>query len=68
MGTLKIYDDKLGKTFSVWLGDPSEEFITEETGAEVLLMKNQAGTVIHFECLNYEPTADKIFKVEKRCS
>jgi uncharacterized protein YuzE len=65
MGNLKIYYDELGKTLTVWFGDPSEEFITEETGNEVLLMKNQAGIVIGFECLNYEPTKDKIFKVEE---
>ena len=65
MGTLKIYYDELGKTLTVWLGDPSEEFITEETGDEVLLIKNQAGTVIGVEYLNYEPTKDKIFKVEE---
>ena len=33
----------------VWFGDPAEEFIAEETGEEVLLIKNQAGTVIGFE-------------------
>jgi hypothetical protein len=38
----------------VWFGDPAEEFIAEETGEEVLLIKNQAGTVIGFERLNYE--------------
>jgi len=65
MGTLKIYYDKLGKTLTVWFSDPSQEFITEETGEEILLMKNQVGTVIGFEHLNYEPTKDKIFKIEK---
>lgn len=65
MGTLKIYYDKLGKTLTVWFSDPSQEFITEETGEEILLMKNQVGTVIGFERLNYEPTKDKIFKIEE---
>ena len=65
MDTLKIYYDEFGKTLTVWFGDPSEEFIAEETGEEVLLMKNHAGTVIGFERLNYEPTKDKIFKIEK---
>lgn len=68
MGTLKIYYDKLGKTLTVWFSDPSQEFITEETGEEILLMKNQVGTVIGFERLNYEPTKDKIFKIEEWCS
>lgn len=54
MDTLKIYYDEVGRTLTVWFGDPSEEFIAEETGEEVLLIKNQAGTVIGFERLNYE--------------
>ncbi|MGB3136654.1 MAG: DUF2283 domain-containing protein [Nodosilinea sp.] len=54
MDTLKIYYDEVGKTLTVWFGDPAEEFIAEETGEEVLLIKNQAGTVIGFERLNYE--------------
>lgn len=68
MGTLKIYYDKLGKTLTVWFSDPSQEFITEETGEGILLMKDHAGTVIGFERLNYEPTKDKIFKIEEWCS
>jgi len=57
MDTLKIYYDEVGKTLTVWFGDPAEEFIAEETGEEMLLIKNQAGTVIGFERLNYELTA-----------
>ncbi|MFZ4676795.1 MAG: DUF2283 domain-containing protein [Nodosilinea sp.] len=56
MATLKIYYDEVGKMLMVWFGDPAEEFIAEETGEEVLLIKNQAGTVIGFERLNYELT------------
>ena len=54
MDTLKIYYDEVGKTLTVWFSDPAEEFIAEETGEEVLLIKNKAGTVIGFERLNYE--------------
>ena len=50
METLKICYDELSKTLTVWFSDPSEEFIAEETGEEVLLIKNQVGTVIGFEC------------------
>lgn len=57
MDTLKIYYDEVGKTLTVWFGDPAEEFIAEETGEEVLLIKNEAGTVIGFERLNYELAA-----------
>jgi hypothetical protein len=57
MDTLKIYYDEVGKMLMVWFGDPAEEFIAEETGEEVLLIKNQASTVIGFERLNYELAA-----------
>lgn len=59
MDTLKIYYDPIGKTLTVWFGDPTEEYVAEETGEEVLLIKNQAGSVIGFERLNYELTEGK---------
>ena len=64
MATLKIYYDEVGKMLMVWFGDPAEEFIAEETGEEVLLIKNQAGTVIGFEQLNYELAAGSSPSVE----
>lgn len=64
MDTLKIYYNELGKTLTVWFGDPSEEFIAEETGEEVLLIKNQAGAVIGFERLNYELAEGERPKIE----
>ena len=33
--------------------DPQEEYICEETGEEILLMKDKSGRVIGFEKLNY---------------
>ncbi len=53
MAEVKIYYDKQGNTLTVWFGDPQEEYICEETGDEVVLMKNKAGVVIGFEKLNY---------------
>ena len=38
MDTLKIYE--VAKTLTVWFGDPAEELIAEETGEEVLVIKN----------------------------
>lgn len=64
MDTLKIYYDEVGKTLTVWFGDPAEEFIAEETGEEVLLITNQAGTVIGFERLNYELEAGSSPSIE----
>lgn len=53
MAEVKIYYDKIGKTLTVWFSHPNEEYICEETGDEVILMKNKSGVVIGFEKLNY---------------
>lgn len=53
MAQIKIYYDQVGKTLTVWFGDPAEEYVSEETGEEIVLMKDKAGQVIGFEKLNY---------------
>lgn len=53
MAEVKIYYNKLGNTLTVWFSHPHEEYICEETGDEVILMKNKSGVVIGFEKLNY---------------
>lgn len=50
---VKVYYDHEGNTLTVWFGDPQEEYIAEETGAEVVLMKDKQGKVIGFEKLNF---------------
>ena len=52
MDQVKVYYDRVGMTLTVWFGDPSEEYICEETGEEVILMKDRNGQVIGFEKLN----------------
>ena len=37
----------------MWFSDPKEEYVCEETGEEVVLMKDKSGRVIGFEKLNY---------------
>ena len=51
MAEVKVYYDKVGNTLTVWFGDRHQEYICEETGDEVILMKNKAGIVIGFEKL-----------------
>ena len=51
--TIKIYYDSLGNTLNVWFDDPAKEYISEETGDEVILNKNKKGKVIGFEKLNF---------------
>ena len=49
----------LGNTLTVWFDDPQEEYICEETGEEVILMKDKGGRVIDFEKLNFTLTETK---------
>jgi hypothetical protein len=53
MVNLKILHDVQGRTLTVWFAPPDSEAICEETGDEVILMKNKHGHVIGFEKLNY---------------
>jgi hypothetical protein len=53
MAQVKVYYDREGNTLTVWFGNPEDEYICEETGEEVVLMKDKAGQVIGFEKLNY---------------
>lgn len=55
MADLNIYHDPTGRTLTVWFGAPQSEYICEETGDEVILMKDRQGRVIGFERLNYSP-------------
>lgn len=53
MAQVKVYYDKIGNTLTVWFDDPQEEYSCEETGEEVILMKDKSGRVIGFEKLNF---------------
>ncbi len=53
MVQIKVYYDQIGNTLTVWFGDPQDEYVGEETGEEVILMKDKSGRVIGFEKLNF---------------
>lgn len=53
MAQVKVYYDQIGNTLTVWFGDPQDEYVSEETGDEVVLMKDKLGQVIGFEKLNF---------------
>ena len=53
MAQVKVFYDKEGNTLTVWFSDPKEEYVCEETGEEVVLIKDKSGRVIGFEKLNY---------------
>jgi hypothetical protein len=55
MAEVKVFYDQAGSTLTVWFGNPQDEHVCEETGDEVILMKDSSGRVIGFEKLNFVP-------------
>ena len=53
MAEIKVFYDQTGNTLTVWFGNPQNEYVCEETGEEVILMKDKEGKVIGFEKLNF---------------
>ena len=61
MEQVKVFYDRMGNTLTVWFGDPQDEHVCEETGDEVVLIKNKSGQVIGFEKLNFSaPTTEPL--------
>jgi len=61
MAEVKVFHDREGQTLTVWFSDCAQEFVCEETGDEVVLMKNRAGRVIGFEKLHFSvPDSDSV--------
>jgi uncharacterized protein YuzE len=63
MAEVKVFFDRTGNTLVVWFGNPQDEVEAEETGDEVILMKDQHGQVIGFEKLNYLPLNESPVRV-----
>ena len=53
MAQVKVFYDQTGNTLTVWFDNPQDEYLCEETGDEVILMKDKSGRVIGFEKLNF---------------
>ncbi len=62
MENIKLFYDKKGNTLTVWFSNPEDEYICEEAGNDVIIMKDVKGKVIGFEKLNY--TADDLFDIK----
>jgi len=60
---VKVYYDREGNTLTVWFGDPANEYVAEETGEEIVLMKDKDGKVIGFEKLNFTAQTTDAMKV-----
>jgi hypothetical protein len=43
MAEVNVYYDPKGRTLTVWFGRPQAEYVCEETGEEVVLMKDHKG-------------------------
>jgi uncharacterized protein YuzE len=63
MAKVNVFHDPVGNTLVVWFGDPEEEAEAEETGDEVILMKNKEGKVIGFEKLNFLSSSEQSVQV-----
>jgi uncharacterized protein YuzE len=63
MAQVKVYYDREGNTLTVWFGNPADEYIAEETGEEIVLMKDREGKVIGFEKLNFTGHVGDAIKV-----
>ena len=59
MDQVKVFYDRAGNTLTVWFGNPQEEYVGEEVGDEVILMKDRTGQVIGFEKLNFSVPASE---------
>lgn len=58
---MKVFYDREGKTLTVWFTARPREYICEETGDEVVLMKDASGRVVGFEKLNFSiPQSDSL--------
>jgi hypothetical protein len=60
---IKLFYDHEGNTLTVWFDNPQEECICEETGNEVVLMKDKSERVIGFEKLNFSASRSEPFRV-----
>ncbi|PRR70455.1 DUF2283 domain-containing protein [Neomoorella humiferrea] len=52
MEKIRLYYDK-ANTLNMWFDDPEKEYICEESGEEVILIKDKNGKVIGLEKLNF---------------
>ncbi len=63
MADVKVYYDRTGTTLTVWFGKPADEYEAEETGDEIILMKDRQGKVIGLEKLNFLVTEPEPLRI-----
>ncbi len=52
MEKIRVILNRESNTLDVWFDDPENEFISEETGEEIILKKDKNNKVIGFEKIN----------------
>lgn len=52
MEKIRVILNRESNTLDVWFDDPEKEFISEETGEEIILKKDKNNKVIGFEKFN----------------
>ncbi|VVB84465.1 Uncharacterised protein [uncultured archaeon] len=60
MGKIRVVINRESNTLDVWFDDPEKEFISEETGEEIILKKDKNKRVIGFEKLNLLPSEENV--------
>ncbi len=46
MERIKVIHDTVGHTLTIWLGDPTQEYLSTLTEDEVVIMKDRDGRVL----------------------
>jgi len=46
MAKINLTHDNIGKTLTIHFGDPKEEYASELTDDEIIIMKNKSGKII----------------------
>ena len=64
MEKVRVIFNRSVNTLDVWFDDPEKEFISEETGEEIILKKDKKRRVIGFEKLNVLVNKDVPVPVE----
>ena len=64
MEKISVAFNRLTNTLDVWFDDPEKEWVSEETGEEIILKKDKNGRVIGLEKLNVLVDKDTPVPVE----
>jgi hypothetical protein len=51
---INLIHDNIGKTLTIHFSDPREEYASELTDDEIIVMKDRAGKIIGLEILHFD--------------